>query len=497
MSKSPAQLLAAAPADEQRAFIESLSPGEITRLLSDWHGFLARPEQLTPPDPARWLAWITGRGFGKNRCASEALVDRCEAFADHRWPHLVGLIGQTHDAVASIQIHGESGLEPVCERRGYILEHAGSALHGKLIIPRPGYRHVTNLEVHTAVKPEKVRGRNLHTAHADELASWDHKIDSVGNTAFTNLDFALRAECPPGMQPLGIVTTTPKPIPQVRDITQGKLGGVIQVIRGSLLDNAANLAPEYVAAVVNRYAGTRIEEQEIHGVVLDFVEGALWTPDLIQQGRLNPIRDAALIPTMRKVVIGVDPSGSSGGDECGIVVVGLSAESIPTRLPSGLIALMHHVFVLADKSCQRRPAEWVPLVVKLYHERNAEAVVLETNFGAAMGVDAIHMVDPNVKVVEVRASKAKIARAEPVAMVYDQGRAHHVGHFSELEEQMSTWVPEDGYSPDRMDAMVWAITHLLPEITSPPSRDVKPDEVVQSLPTGAAAARRSGRGVAA
>ncbi len=492
MSKSPAQLLAETPAawDE---FISTLTPGEIARLLSDWHGFLARPEQLVPDEPARWVAWLTGRGFGKNRSASEALVDRCEQFADARWLHKMGLIGQTHDAVSSIQIHGESGIEQVCERRGHQLDHAGSSLHGRLVIIRAGYRHVTEIEVHTAVKPDKVRGRNLHTLHADEVASWDHKVDTVGNTAWTNCDFALRAECPPGLQPLGIVTTTPKPIPQIRDITTGKLGGKIHVIRGSLLDNAANLAPEYVDAVVSRYAGTRVEEQEIHGKVLDFVEGALWTPDGINTYRLNPIRDAALIPPMRKVVIGVDPSGSDSGDECGIIVVGLSAETIMTRLASGLVYPMHHVYTLRDASMQNRPAVWVPAIVDLFHEFGADSVVAETNFGAALVVDSIHMVDPMVKVQEVRASRGKVVRAEPVAMVYDQGRAHHVGYFTELEEQMSTWTTADGTSPDRMDALVWAITALLPEIVQPPTRDVTPDQTIGSLPTGAAAARRKQR----
>jgi phage terminase large subunit-like protein len=357
---------------------------------------------------------------------------------------------------------------------------------------------VTEIEMHTSVKPDKVRGRNLHSAHAEELASWDHKIDSVGNTAWTNLDFALRAECPPGLQPMGCVTTTPKPIPQVRELVSGKVGGKVHVIRGSLLDNAANLAPEYVAAVMAKYAGTRVEQQEIHGVVLDFVDGALWTPELINQHRLNPIKDAELLPAMRRVVIGVDPSGSDDGDECGIVVVGLSAVAVQTRLPSGLVVPMHHVYVMRDESCQRRPAVWVPKLVNLYHRFAADAVVAETNFGAALVVDSIHMVDPNVKVVEVRASRGKIARAEPVAMVYDQGRAHHVGHFSQMEEEMATWVPGDPYSPGRLDALVWAITHLLPEITQPPSRGVTPEEITGPLPTGAAAAaRRSGGQMAA
>lgn len=491
MSKSPAQLLAEAPEADRDAFLRSLTDPELEALLSDWRGFLARPEQIPPDIAVRWWALLTGRGFGKNRTAAEWFVERCEAFADARWEHKAALIGQTYDDVSAVQIHGESGLEPVCERKGYRLEHAGTSLHAQLRIPRPGYTHVTEIELHTAEKPNRVRGRNLHTAHADELAAWIHKVDEAGNTAFTNLDLALRALCPPGLQPMGCISTTPKPTPQVRDITSGKLGGVVHITRGSLYDNAANLAPEFVAAIAARYTGTRLAEQEIYGKVLDFVEGALWTPDLIQAHRVIPER-GDLVPPFRRVVIGVDPSGSDNGDECGIVAVGLSATPLPTMLGTGLVVPMHHVYVIRDESCQLRPALWVPRVVALYHELAADSVILETNFGAAMGVDSIHQVDPMVKVQEVRASRGKAVRAEPVAMVYDQGRAHHVGYLSaQLEEQMSTWVPGDKESPDRMDALVWAVTALLPEITRPPARDVAPGDVVTALPTGADAARRS------
>lgn len=487
MSYSPAQLLAQAPEHERQEFLASLDPAEIASLMDSWELFLARPEQLPPDIACRWWALLTGRGFGKNRSASEWFVDRCEAFADANWPHLAVLINQTYDDVSSVQIHGESGIEPVVERRGHRLHHSGSSLHGTLKIRRRGYVHTTNIEVHTAERPDKVRGRNVHTAHADEVAAWTHKVDNVGNTAFTNLDLALRAECPAGMQPMGCVTTTPKPIPQVRDIVAGNLGGKTVITRGSLYDNIANLAPEYVAAVMARYVGTRIEEQELLGKVLDFVEGALWNPDILQQHRLIPGRDE--IPKMRKVIVGVDPSGSDKGDECGIVVVGLGADRVMTRLPSGLILPMSHIYVLEDVSVARRPAVWVPRVCETARKWDAE-VVAETNFGAKLVIDSIHQVDPMVVVHEVRASKGKAVRAEPVAMVYDQGRAHHVGYFSQLEEQQSTWTPDDDYSPDRMDALVWAVSWLLPEITQPPSRDVAPDDLMGSLPTGADAARR-------
>lgn len=493
MSRSPAEQLALAPEADRAAFVESLTDGELAALLADWETFLARPEQIPPADHARWWALLTGRGFGKNRTASEWFVKRCEQFAAHRWPHTAALIGQTYDDVSAVQIHGESGIEAVCERRGHRLDHAGTSLHGKLRIKGKGHTHVTEIELHTAEKPDKVRGRNLHTAHADEMAAWTHKVDQAGGSAWSNLDFSLRAECPPGLQPMGCITTTPKPIPQIREITSGKLGGGVVITRGSLYDNVSNLAPEFVAAMAARYTGTRLAEQEIYGKVLDFVEGALWTPDLIQQHRVI-VERGDYIPAFRRVVIGVDPSGSDGGDECGIVAVALSAEPVPTMLGTGLVVPMNHVYILRDASCRLRPALWVPRVVELYHELSADSVVAEVNFGAALVTDAIHMFDPMVKVREVRASRGKVVRAEPVAMVYDQGRAHHVGQvFPQLEEQMATWVSTDADSPDRMDALVWAVTELLPEITQPPSRDVSPAKIVASLPTGADAARRSGR----
>ena len=487
MTISPAQALARAPDDEREAFIASLTDDEIDGLLRSWQ-FHARPEQrqpvVDPTDPARWWAAVTGRGWGKTRAGAEWVLDRCEAFAAHNWPHLVALLNKTFDDVRSVQIGGESGLAACAERRGYRLDHAPTSLHAELSIPLPdGGWHVTQIELHTSVKPDRIRGRNIHTLWGDELAAWDHKVDSIGNTAFTNADFSLRAECPPGLQPMGMISTTPKPIKQVRDLVGGKMGGRTVVTHGSLYDNVANLASGFVQAIVQRYAQTRLGAQEIEGALLDAVEGALWRPDKIDDTRV--IWPKQRRPRLGRIVVGVDPSGSDeSGDTCGIVVVGISADADDLD--------QRHVYVLEDASCELRPEVWGRKVVEVFRKWGADRVVAEVNFGAALVVDLLHLLDPMMPVHEVRASRGKTARAEPAALVYDQGRAHHCAYFGELEVQMLTWDPRvDNYSPDRMDALVWAIADLLPEVAAPPPRQTpSTEETVGRLPTGAAAARR-------
>lgn len=434
-----------------------LDDDELDALFRSWE-FYGRPEQIAPDGDWRWWVLLTGRGFGKTRTGAEWVVDRCEAFARAGRQHLVGLFNSTNDDVRSIQLHGESGLAAVCERRGYVLDHTGSALHGRLGIPLPdGSMHWSSIEVHTGVKPDKARGRNFHTLWADELGAWIHKVDGVGNTSFTNADFSLRGECPPGMEPRGIVTTTPKPITVIRDLVKGRHGPT-HISVGSLLDNAANLPPSFVHAIYKRYAGTRLGAQEIEGVLLDAVEGALWTPDLIERWRVKRFAD---VPDLSTIVVGVDPSGSEGGDECGIVVVGLGRERDHLLRP--------HVYVLEDGSVQNRPAVWAPRVLELVDQYGANAVVAETNFGGLLVVDTLKLRRTTLRVEAMTATRAKRVRAEPVSTIYETGQAHHVGYLSLLEEQLVTWTPREPGSPDRMDALVWAVTWLIPELSTPPA----------------------------
>lgn len=443
--------------------LAALSDEEAVGLLRSW-ALYARPEQQAPDWLWRWWLLLTGRGFGKTRTGAEWVADRCELFAAAAWPHLVGLMNKTNDDVRALQLHGESGLGAVALRRGHVLDHTGSSLHGRYGVPRPGGgMHWSDIEVHTGMDPDKARGRNFHTLWCDELAAWKHKVDTLGNTAFTNADFSLRGECPGDEIPRGIVTTTPKPITVVRDLLKGDHGQTA-ITRGSLLDNRSNLPPQFISAILGRYHGTRLGAQEIDGAVLDDIEGALWSGSLIDRWRVKRLDQ---VPELSTVVVGVDPSGSEGGDECGIVVVGLARQRDTRGRP--------HLYVLADYSVQNRPSVWGPEVVKAYHAHGCNAVVAETNFGGLLVVDTIKLRDNTIRVEVVRASKGKRIRAEPVSTLYEEGagQAHHVGYLTELEEQMCTWTPLDPGSPDRMDALVWAVTHLIPNLTIPPADYVK------------------------
>jgi phage terminase large subunit-like protein len=479
VTASPVELLQALPPEDKEAYLGGLSQDEADALLRSWE-FWARPEQLEPPGEWVWWMLVTGRGWGKNRTGAEWVADRCEQFAKLGIPHLVGLVGQTNDDVHRVMVGGVSGLKRVVERRGHRWSGAPNSLNPKVLVQRPdGTWHTTEIEVHTAVEPEGPRGRNFNTVWLDELAAFKHKVDAVGNTTFTNVELALRGDEddlsmaePPAIPPRAIVTTTPKPIPVIRDLLAGKHGPTV-VTRGSMFDNRTNLPDSFMNAVLGMYEGTRLAEQEIYGKVIDSVEGALWNPDIIHRWRATP----AQVPPLSRIVVGVDPSGSGpGGDHCGIVVVGLARDPDERGRP--------HLYVLEDASTPNRPEVWARIVVDLARKYNA-LVVAEVNFGAAMVADLVKLTAANddlqrppdaeplapVTFDEVRASRGKRIRAEPVALMYDpgQGRVHHVGVFAELEEQMTFWTPLEPTSPDRMDALVWACSYLIPELTRPPA----------------------------
>jgi phage terminase large subunit-like protein len=239
--------------------------------------------------------------------------------------------------------------------------------------------------------------------------------------------------------------------------------GATHVARGSMYDNRSNLDPEFIRAIRRKYEGTRLADQEIEGQIVTSVEGALWTPDLIQRWRVN----SANVPALARIVIGVDPSGSEEGDYCGIIATGLARKRDALGRPHG--------FVLDDASVQNRPEVWGAALSELYHRlvdtwpNVPVRVVAEVNFGAALVVDVIHLIDSTIPVDEVRASRGKRIRAEPVALLYDTGQWHHVGTLALLEEQLTFWTPLDPNSPDRMDALVWSACALVPELTRPPS----------------------------
>lgn len=499
---SPAQRLLRLNRTDRRRMLAGLSEAEQVQLHRDWR-FWARPQQLEPP--GSWVLWwiITGRGWGKTRTGAEWCIDRCEAFARHGAVHRGGLMGKTAADARDVMIEGESGIVAVCERRGHRCKYEPSKR--RVTLPDLG----SVFTAYTAEKPDQVRGHQWHTFWGDEPAAWKQLADREGNTAWSNAMLALRLEgmpadaswvyddpdgeeddveadlgelppAPPELQPRGVATTTPKPIALIIDAVKRANSGDDSVVltQGSLYDNVAHLAPRFVAEVTARYADSRMGGQEIHGLVLESVEGALWTPYLIGRDRVS---QRSKVPQLAHVVVAIDPSGSTGGDEAGIVVVGIEAHPVNP--------LLRHVYVLDDLTQPgRRPEAWARVAVDEYWRWVAKGVpctiVAEVNFGAAMVEDVVRLVDSNVRFDEVRASKGKRQRAEPVATVYDQGRAHHVGTFGQMEAEQCTWVPDEGMdSPNRLDAVVWGISYLLPEITTrPPSSGTAADI---RIPTGA------------
>jgi len=289
---------------------------------------------------------------------------------------------------------------------------------------------------YNATQPSQLRGPQFDRAWCDELAKWQKARET-----WDMLQFALRL----GDRPRALVTTTPRPIPLLKEI---KADPRTVVTSGSTFDNAANLAPTFLAAIREKYEGTRLGRQELFAETLDDLPGALWTRAMLDGHR---VRDT---PQMARVVVAIDPSGTGGagddGDDIGIIVAGKGVDG--------------RGYVLADRSCKLSPDGWGRRAVEAYHEFKADRIVAERNFGGAMVEHVIRTVDRRASYREVTASRGKVARAEPVAALYEQGRVSHVGGLSAVEDQLCLIAP-DGYvgegSPDRADALVWALTELM------------------------------------
>jgi phage terminase large subunit-like protein len=268
-------------------------------------------------------------------------------------------------------------------------------------------------------------------------------------TAFDNLRVGTRL----GLKPKLLVTTTPKRVPLLYQlIAESEKSRNVRITKGSTLDNAGNLSSAYLDAITGVYEGTRLAQQELYGEMLSDVEGALWTPDLLDRGRESTLPMGTPLR-----VIGVDPSvAENPRDECGIVVCASTGERDLYRRNS---------WILEDATIHGSPDVWANKVVQMARKWGAP-VVAEVNQGGALVRNAIQTIDPSVKVFEVHSKYGKALRAEPITLAYEQGRVHHVGYLAELESQMISWIPGEGKSPDRIDALVHALTALL--IKPPP-----------------------------
>ena len=276
-----------------------------------------------------------------------------------------------------------------------------------------------------------MRGPQHHGAWCDELAAWEK------TEAWDQLQFGLRL----GKYPRTVITTTPKPIPLLKSLLKRDK---IEVTRGSTFENKANLAPSALAELEFRYSGTRLGRQELYGEILDDVEGALWTRDMIERARIR----ADEVPPLIRIVVAIDPAVTSGedSDDTGIVVAGMSADN--------------QFYILDDRTVHTTPEQWARTAVGAYDDWKADRVIAETNNGGDLVEMVLRNVSPHIPVTKVTASRGKRVRAEPISALYEQGRVHHAGAFPQLEDQLCQWIPDSGESPDRMDAMVWALAEL-------------------------------------
>lgn len=413
--QSAIERLAALPADERSAIVDSLTAQQAHALLYDWRSW-ARGTQIAP-EPG-WFVWLllAGRGFGKTRCGAEFVREEVEAHRARR----VALVAPTAADARDTMIEGDSGLLaifPPHQRPTY----------------EPSKRRLTFHNGATAIaysadEPDRLRGANQDLAWADELAAWRYP------DAWDMLIFGLRI----GQHPRAVVTTTPRPVALIKNL----LGRPdVHVTRGSTFDNRANLAPAFLAEVSARYEGTRLGRQELHAELLDDVEEALWDRTTLDANRVRKH------PPLARVVVAIDPAASAEGAETGIVVAGVDDRG--------------HGYIIDDSTTRGTPHEWATSAITAFHRTNADRIIAESNQGGDMVSHTLRTIDANIPLRLVHASRGKRTRAEPVAALYEQGRVSHVGAFNELEDQLCSWRPGVGPSPDRLDALVWALTELM------------------------------------
>lgn len=407
-------------------FIASLTKTELSFIQYNWQVF-AHAHQLPPAED--WATWLLmgGRGAGKTRAGAEWVRAKVsgEGWAGPTARN-IALVGQTYADVREVMIEGISGLlavhppgqKPQWNPSRRRLEWASGAV----------------ARAFSSEDPEALRGPQFDAAWCDEAGKWSNAMET-----FDMLQFGLRL----GTKPQQLVTTTPKSTPLLKLLLQDKR---TVVTKASTKANAAFLAEAFLQQMAERYGGTRLGRQELDGELIEDREDALFARKWFEAGRLRQV------PELKRIVVAIDPPATSGksADACGIIAAGISETA--------------DLFVLRDRSAQGlRPAAWAEHAIKLYHELEADCLLAEVNQGGEMVREVIESVDASVPVKSVHATRSKRRRAEPVALLYEQGRVHHCGVFPELEDELADFGAgglSNGKSPDRLDALVWAITEL-------------------------------------
>ena len=411
--------------------LTSLSPDWLEDLLDDFELF-AREDQLPPvslPNGHPWTTWLIlgGRGAGKTRAGAEWV----KGVALGRPPYAsapqspIALVGETMADLREVMVEGVSGLRAIHRAKD---RPEWQATRRRLVWPNGAVAQGFSAE-----DPESLRGPQFAAAWADEIGKWRQ-----AEATFDMLQFGLRL----GSNPRQVATTTPRATPLLKRLVADP-GTAIS--RAATRDNAMNLAPAFLETVVRRYAGTRLGRQELDGELIEDRADTLFPRAMLEASRV----DAP--PMLTRIVVAVDPpAGGKRGGNCGIVAAGRSAEGI--------------VYILADASLDAaRPDEWAGRALQTYHAHQADALIAEINQGGEMVATVIRSIDASVPVTPVRATRGKHVRAEPVATLYAQGKVRHAGLFPVLEDQMCAFGPDGlsgGKSPDRLDALVWAVTSL-------------------------------------
>jgi len=426
--KITAEDLRSLPDSEVSEILSSLSSLQAEELKYDWN-FWARPEQLEPSGD--WNTWVAlaGRGWGKTRAGSEWVRHRIK-----KGDKIVHCVAPTKGDVRRVMVEGDSGLLNVCWSgdKTYRGKHIGfptwSPTNNSLT-----WENGAKAVFFSAEDPERLRGPQAYSMWADELCAWRNAQET-----WDMAQFGLRL----GKHPVSFVTTTPKTTKLLRTLISDTK---TTISKGSTYDNAANLADTFIDAVRKTYEGTRLGRQELYAEVLDEASGALWNRNLLSKCEVEPDE----VPTLNRIVVSIDPAVTSNAesDMTGIVVAGIDVNGI--------------AYVLADHTGRYTPQQWASKAVELYREHMADRIVAERNQGGDMVRHTLHTEDETVPVKLVHASRGKMARAEPVSALYEQDKVKHVRGLNDLEDQMVQWEPLGSIgSPDRLDALVWAITDL-------------------------------------
>ena len=400
--------------------IAGLTDDQADELLHDW-SFWARDKQRTPPGD--WTTWVlcAGRGNGKTRVGAEWV--RAKAF-EHPGCR-IALVAEDAGDARDVMVEGESGIVTIHPSEDRPLYQSS--------VRRISWRNGSRATLYSADDYDVLRGPQHHFAWVDELAKFRYAQE-----AWDNLMFGMRL----GANPQVVVTTTPKPTKLIKELLN--MPGVV-VTRGTTYENLENLSPAF-RSIIAKYEGTQLGRQELEAEILDDVEGALWRRATIEAHRVTEA------PALKRIVVAIDPSvtANENSDEAGIIAAGKGHDN--------------HYYVLRDVSIRALPHVWAGRAVGVYDDLEADQIVAESNNGGEMIRTVIRAVckdrEDSIPVRLIHASRGKQTRAEPVSLLYEQGKVHHVGAFPALEDEQCSWVPGEP-SPNHMDALVWSLIALM------------------------------------